>query len=366
MRTNVKTTLGVSAMSAIALLLTGCAGLAGPGMKITGMATSADAEKTAFVDKSFDLTKAHASWAAFEKFGTVYFVPPKPKVDLEVLKKVKKIAIVGFDQSIWARAKKRGDTGSVLGNVIALGQVLTEWGINLGMKPEQMQPLANKAYDDLKAALEKEGFEVVPADRVTTQAAYQAMKYEEAAGSASGHRNEWYQAKLSAYGYKSLPLVSMTSTLAIIGTPQGLKKKVLDNVKPMADVGKAVGADAVLVVNTNVFMQNMPWLHHPSFFNRRYLVNFSDIPGFFTKNSKVDAGGIEADLFAVEPFKEIWSAKLNTEVNVPTDVNRSISMSEWFWNVPKYELDKLGPDIQKVYPDVIAMLAFKLRKDQGR
>jgi len=166
------------------LLLAGCA--VNPGLKISGLATGPDAEKTAFAQKNFEFSPAHKDWAAKMGMGTFKLTQDKPQLDIEALKKVRKIAIVGFDESFWARSNVKGEG---FGRLVS---VMTEWGSNIGMKKEHMQPVVNAAYDDLKASLERAGFEVVPVDRVTAQMAYQNMKYEEAGGSAKGRTKDWY------------------------------------------------------------------------------------------------------------------------------------------------------------------------------
>jgi len=348
---------------AASLFLTGCVG---PGMRIGPIATGADAEKTAFVNKYFGFSPAHKEWAATMGMANGFkMTRTKPKLDAEALKNVKKVAIVGFDVSFWPKSGKTESAGqgafAVIHAAVAMAKTLIDWQTAMGMKKDEMQQVANQTFDDMKESLEQAGYKVIPADTVQTNAAYQALKFEGSEGAATGRQGNWYQAKMSAYALKTIPTLSISRAGLKFATIDGLKQGIKDKLGAVAAVGKAVGADAVLVVDANMFMQRRSiWA-----FNRKYLVNCGDAASFGYHNRKEP--GLVADLYAADDGREIWSAALKTSVNVPTEQSMTWTFWDWFWGrTLKYEIGKLAPDFDKASKDLTAMLAYKLKQDSAK
>ena len=162
---------------------------------------------------------------------------------------------------------------------------------------------------------------------------------------------------MSAYSLKTIPVEKLSKPpLFKLGSIDALKQTVRNQIATLTAVGKAVGADAVLVVDVNMFLQRRSLL----VFNNRYLVNCGDKWSF--GYHKREEAGLAADLYAVDDGSEIWSAALKTSVNVPTDVRMPWSMfGTW-----KYNVEMMAPDFDKTSKDLVSMLVYKLKLDASK
>ena len=184
---------------------------------------------------------------------------------------------------------------------------------------------------------------------VQSNPAYQALKFEESEGKAKGYRG-WWRVKMSAYALKTIPIESISQP----GTFSAALKSIKDKVDAIVAVGKAVGADAVLVVDANMFLQRQS----KYIWNTKYLVNCGD-KNYFGNKTHRDEPGLAADLYSVADGRQLWSAALTDSVNIPT-----VAKMPWsLWGSWKYKLEEMAPDFDKTNKDLAGLLAYKLKSD---
>ncbi|MCX5790006.1 MAG: hypothetical protein NTX64_16110 [Elusimicrobia bacterium] len=202
--------LAAGAMLAVAAMLAGCAG---GGTLLTGVGRAPESEKADLVKKLITYTTAHYQWNI--SMGANW---GDPKMDRAALKKVKKVAIVGFGVATYA-----GETVSSGGNM-----TFTHTTSFKG----DWKPFANEAYDQLKAALEKNGLEVIPVDAVASNAAYKAFEIKDPAGYT-----------YIAYGLRDFPPV-IKYTMKTFGR----KAFAIEQATRLQQLAKSLGVDAVVFV----------------------------------------------------------------------------------------------------------------------
>lgn len=297
-------------------LLMGCAST---GAKVAGLSKAPDAEKTAFVEKQLKPSDFHKQWAALVE-GQMF---PKPKMDSAALKNVKTVAIVSYDFGVYAKSK-----GSSAG-LIGLG-----WE-KIGLKKEEIQKFTDTIYDELKAVIEANGITVVSVDAIKANDAYQAVKADEEAAKVKGVSGHW-KGMASAHGLKSIP-----AKFGFMPT----KGKLMDKGNTYSSIGKALGVDAVIVVETTAYMQL-------SGFSGKYGLAYSGAKG---------EGGVVINMFLAGEPKLIWSANTQ-QVAVPTDKKEGVALL----GSNMYDFGKVSPDLLSVYKELANLLAFKLEMDRKK
>lgn len=329
-------------LAIVVLVMTGCAGminnLISPPAKIEGMSKAVDVEKEKFVKKNFAFSGAHTQWANLMGMVPGKFFPDKPAADSNALKKVKKVAIMSFDFNVYAK----GSSASGVGLIGAATEIATKAGIN----KEDLEKLSTATYDELKSNIEKQGMEVIPAETVLSNSSYQALKFEGKEAEVGGAWGGYWRGSIAANKLKSISASSLTKQPFTIASMDAIKQKIKENVAPLTEAGKAVGADAVILVQNNIIMDTT--------FTGKRDIRFS---------KEQTWNGVIIDIFTTEEPKLIWSAALISEVTVPTE-GRPL-----FWasmSGRDYDLGEVTTNIASTYSELANLVAFKLKTDREK
>lgn len=347
------------------LSLTGCATMNtffGPKPKLP--AAGAEQDKITFVQKQLGFSAAQKSWTQhletirgwsegkYWKIFTYMFA--KPKIDVDALKKVKKVAILSFDVRVDA---KRQQTTTTAGNM----EITTTGGIDL----TPMQPFVNTMYDALKTSLEKQGITVIPVDEVKNNPDYIAMDFKVVEPELKS--GFWWHDTAGAYGLKQidgntiLQMYGEREEKKIYGAERVEKAKQGAAVKALRAVGnadkhlargirmqaaaKALGVDAIILANNSVSM-DFGALH-------KYKLKFAH-------QDTLAPGGISVNMYFADEVTPIWSAEMKKSMEVPTNAKSK----EGIFTVASYELDKVAPDLVRVYSGLADLIALKLKLDK--
>jgi hypothetical protein len=290
-------TIGMGSMLIVVLLLACCTW---GGTNLAGASNTSESEKTSLVDKMMTHTTAHYQWniSMGASFGS-------PKMDRDALKKVKKVAILGFGVALYSGSKTSSGGDMTFTHPTSFKG---DW-----------QPFTNKAYDQLKAAFEQNGLEVIPAATVTSNAAYKAFEIKDPA-----------KYTYTAYGLRDFPPVINYTRKTF-----GRKAFAIERATRLQELAKSLGVDAVMLVVGDIDIS---------------------VKGFFNKfaASIPNAGkelsgdkGMMVDMFWAEQPKMIWSAALKKEVAVPVTSKEAIVS-----------------DFLKSYDEVAQIVALKLKMDR--
>ncbi|MCX5793665.1 MAG: hypothetical protein NTY45_15820 [Elusimicrobia bacterium] len=290
--------LAAGAMLAVAAMLAGCAG---GGTLLTGVGKAPESEKADLVKKLITYTTAHYQWniSMGASFGA-------PKMDRAALKTVKKVAILRYGMNTYAGSKT--STGGDM-TFTHTTSFKGDW-----------QPFANKTYDQLKAALEQNGLQVIGADAVTSNADYKAFEVKDAV-----------EYTYNAYGLKNFPAVIKYTRKTF-----GRKAFAIERATRLQQLAKSLGVDAVMLVVGDIYIR-------PSGFFNKLTASIPNAGGELSGDK-----GLMVDMFWAEQPKMIWSAALKKEIAVPVTSKET-----------------LMDDFLKNYEEVTQLIALKLKLDKG-
>lgn len=287
-------------MLIVAGMLYGCAG---GGMKLGGVLKAPESEKVALVGKTMKFSVAHYYWniSMGASFGA-------PKMDRVAMKKVKKVAILRFGVATYAGSKTSSGGDMTFTHTTSFKG---DW-----------QPYANKTYDQLKAAFEQNGIEVIPVDAVTSNADYKAFEIKDPAGAGYTY---------NAYGLRDFPAAVRYTKKTL-----GAKKFAIGNATRFQQLAKSLGVDAVMLVVGDIYIR-------PAGFFNKLTASIPNAGGEISGDT-----GVMADMFWAEEPKMIWSASLKQEIAVPVTSKET-----------------LMDDFLKSYDEVAQLVALKFKLDRG-
>jgi len=333
-------TLSSILIMTICLVLFGCATLP----TVTNVMTTPNTEKIAYAQKNFTYSIAHKQWAMIEEGGgkTVKSLA-KPKNDPAALKKVKKVAIVSFDVTVFRKGEKRQAAPGIVGGIVAVVDAFAE----LERVKKEMAPLqefVNQMYTELQKGLEKNGYVVMPVDKILTNEAYKNLEYKEEEKKVKGAAAGWWKGMIEANGMKSIEAVKVTRLPFGVGKANTVDV-VIEKVTRMQNLAKALGVDAVIVVDNTAALQ---W----NFTGQAKLGYGLKVKG---------APGINIDVFSAAEPRLIWSASLKPEIGCPTKIKASPidAIMKWI----SLSLDKFGPDLVITYRDLADLAVLKMVDD---
>jgi len=322
------------------LVLMGCATLP----TVTNVVTAPDAEKIAYAQQNFTYSLAHKQWAMIEEGGgqTVKSLA-KPKNAPEALKKVKKVAIVAFDVTVYRKGEKRQVQGGLVGGVVAVAEAFDE----LARVKKEMAPLqefVDQMYGELGKSFEKYGYTVMPVNKILASEAYKKLAFEEEEKKVKGAAAGWWKGMIEAHGLKNIEAVKVTRLPIGFGKANTVDK-VIGKVTVMQNLAKGLGVDAVVLVDNTAALQ---W-------------NFTGQAKLGYGLKAKAASGITIDVFSAAEPRLIWSASLKPEIGCPTEIKASPidAIMKWI----SLSLDKFGPDLVKTYKDLADLAVLKLQDD---
>ncbi len=271
-------------------------------MKVAGVSKSSESEKNALVKKVLTYSVAHYMYniaSGQQMWGD-------PKLDHAALKKVKKVAILRFGVQSYSGTTETGGNGV---NFTYTASFDGNW-----------QPFAGKAYDQMKTAFEQNGIDVIPADAVTSNAAYKAFEIDKPAG---------YQ--FTAYALRDFaPATSYVRK----GLGFGAKEYSIGNATRFQKLGKALGVDAVMLIVGDIGLDASGVL----WFSKLH----AKLPGYGGKPDH----GLMVDMFSADEPKLIWSACTKKDIVVPITSKKD-----------------LMNDFLNSYNEVAQLVAHKLKLD---
>jgi len=322
------------------LLFFGCATLP----TVTEVVKSPDKEKITFAQQNFTYTIAHKQWATIEEGGgkTVKAMA-KPKNDAVGLKKVKKVAIVAFDVTVYRKGEKREAGTGIVSGIVAVADAFAEQArVRKEMLP--LQDFVNQMYAGLQKSFENHGYTVLPVEKIAASNAYKNLEYKEEEKKVKGAAAGWWKGSIEANNLKSIEAVKVTKIPFAIGK-EGTVDAVITKVTQMQSLAKALGVDAVVLVDNNAALQ---W----NFTGQAKLGYGLKVKG---------APGINIDIFSADRPGLIWSASLKPEIGCPTKIKASPidAIMKWI----SLSLDKFGPDLVTTYLDLTDLAVLKMVDD---
>lgn len=293
-----------------------------------------DAEKKDFIEKSITFSPAYMKWAELTQPPPPDKKPVTPLIDREALKKVGNVAIISFDTNLYA--KRRIGLG-----ITTLANVSRE---KEGIKPEDMKKFSGIILEHFRHALITHGIKVMEPEEVSANAAYDMLELEQKEGEVSSPYalSFGWKSSASAEGLKSINALEYIKPPLVSFRPRHVEKAAR-----MQKLAKAMGADAVLIVNNHIYMDE-------SALSGKYQLFYSD-------NSK-GPNGITVDMFSAEEPKLLWGAALAAGVKVPTEVGQK-SRTASLLGFTKYEFGKSISDFEIAYQALSNLFVDKLRLD---
>ncbi|MDE3056920.1 MAG: hypothetical protein KGJ59_03065 [Bacteroidota bacterium] len=329
-----------------------------PPAKIPDMTRATDKEKSDLVGKNIVFSTAHKNWAktvAGIKGSIFQAMFADPEIDSIYLKKVKKAAVLSF--AVRVHIKSKLDEGSS-----------TSQYQSIDMTP--LQSFVDTMYDQFVDGLKRAGLEVVPAAQVTDNPDYKTLEYNEVAegGNLESEFGGWYEGLAEARGLKEISAIKIQDGLVDFETAKiygaeavekaksgGITKmirsvagteKQVERAKLLMKAAKSLGVDAVFLVDNHVSMEL-------SGFTGAYDLKFAIKDGW-------SPGGISADMLSGDDLTSVWSAQTDKCVEVSTEAKNTSSIL----GVHDYQLDKVAPDLTRMYGNIVELISFKLKSDR--
>ncbi|MDD5765822.1 MAG: hypothetical protein PHW79_06220 [Candidatus Marinimicrobia bacterium] len=322
----------------VCMLLVGCSSTL---PTINGFPDKPEKEKLGYTEKNFSYTQAHQQWASISGPGKAIKASAKPEIVPADLKKVKKVAIVGFDVTVFRKGKQKKSSG-----LMAIADMVSD----MAQAKKDMEPLqgfVNTMYDEMKKTFEKYGYEVVSVEKIKACEAYKKLEFKEEEKKVKGASAGWWKGMTGAYDLKKIEGQKVTKI------PFGFKKKdelqatIEERIQGLNDVAKCVGADAVILVDNTAAMS---WTFMGAL-KLSWGLKEKQLPG------------VTVDVFLADKPNLIWSAKVKPMIGIPTQVNGGL-FAPYFG--AKLSLEKVGPDMTKAYSDIADLLVFQFNHDQKK
>ena len=257
---------------------------------------------------------------------------PKPKMDWELLNTTKKLAIVGFELNVQGKQSTAG--GST-----------TSWDL------APINQYANLMYDDLKASLEKNGFRVLPVEKVLNNAYYQSLEWK-----IEEYKSKYVGGVATAYGLKKLVLPN-GYTMGFMDIIK-LKGNIVKHSDQLQKLAQELEVDAVICANADLDMEG---------------------GGAFSSTMRAYISKAEMNAFASSRAELMYSARLpKSEKNifstgfpvkiggfkVITKAKARKGFFDWLFGNLHYNLAEVGPDMAVTYKGIADLLAYKMALDQ--